>query len=284
MIQGTSSSAGKSVLAAALCRIFSDYGVNVAPFKSQNMSNFSYEDPLGHFEIARAQAIQAIAARCDVTPDLNPIMLKPTGNHHSVVYLCGKRYKKMHIQNYYQNFVKTRGAHIAVDSLRKLQKNYDLVILEGAGSPAEINIQKYDITNMYIADKAKTSAVLLVSDINRGGSFASLAGTVALLQKRHQKLVQGFIFNKFRGDVNILTPGFEKLKRLTKIPTLGVVPLIQNLRLPDEDSLDAGSLHRKNTKFRWTTKNVGIINKELDKLAKTVAKNLDIDAIRDMIQ
>ncbi|MBT8173087.1 MAG: cobyric acid synthase, partial [Nitrosopumilus sp.] len=196
MIQGTSSGAGKTTLVAALCRIFSDKGINVAPFKSQNMSNFAYITPT--FEISRAQAIQAIAARCEITPTLNPILLKPLGNYNSLVYLNGKRYKKMHAKDYYEKFVNTEGIKIVTKSLKTLQKKFDLVIIEGAGSPAEINLQKFDIANMRIAKKADAS-VLLVSDIDKGGSFASLVGTMSLIDKKYQHLVKGFIFNKFRG-------------------------------------------------------------------------------------
>ena len=158
MIQGTSSGVGKTILVAALCRIFSDKGYNVAPFKSQNMSNFAYITP--EFEISRAQAIQAIGSRCEITPDLNPILLKPAGNYNSIVYLNGKRYKKMHAKEYYEKFVNHKGIDIAVKSLKNIaKKNYDLVILEGAGSPAEINLQKFDIANMRIAHKANASVL-----------------------------------------------------------------------------------------------------------------------------
>ncbi|KAF6249183.1 cobyric acid synthase [Marine Group I thaumarchaeote] len=275
MVQGTTSGAGKTTLVAALCRIFSDKNYSVAPFKSQNMSNFSYTAP--DFEISRAQAIQAIAARCQIEPDLNPIMLKPLGNYYSLVYLNGKRYKKMHAKEYYAKFVKSKGIKAATDSLSRLQKNYDLIILEGAGSPAEINLQKYDIANMQIAQKANAS-VLLVSDIDKGGSFASIVGTMALIEKKYQKLVKGFVFNKFRGDIDILKPGFRKLKQITKIPVLGTIPMIK-MNLPEEDSLDA-----KPKEIVWTKNNIAKIDKELDKLAKTVKNNLDIKTIESMIK
>ena len=275
MVQGTSSGAGKTTLVAALCRIFSDKNYSVAPFKSQNMSNFGYATP--DFEISRAQAIQAIAARCQITPDLNPIMLKPLGNYYSLVYLNGKRYKKMHAKEYYAKFVKSKGIKAATDSLSRLKKNYDLIILEGAGSPAEINLQKYDIANMQIAQKANAS-VLLVSDIDKGGSFASIVGTMALIEKKYQKLVKGFVFNKFRGDIDILKPGFRKLKQITKIPVLGTIPMIK-INLPEEDSLDA-----KPKEIAWTKNNIAKIDRELDKLAKTVKNNLDIKTIESMIK
>ena len=275
MVQGTTSGAGKTTLVAALCRIFSDKNYSVAPFKSQNMSNFGYATP--DFEISRAQAIQAIAARCQIEPDLNPIMLKPLGNYYSLVYLNGKRYKKMHAKEYYAKFVKSKGIKAATDSLSRLKKNYDLIILEGAGSPAEINLQKYDIANMQIAQKANAS-VLLVSDIDKGGSFASIVGTMALIEKKYQKLVKGFVFNKFRGDIDILKPGFRKLKQITKISVLGTIPMIK-MNLPEEDSLDA-----KPKEIAWTKNNIAKIDKELDKLAKTVTNNLDIKTIESMIK
>ncbi|AJW70006.1 cobyric acid synthase [Nitrosopumilus adriaticus] len=275
MIQGTSSGAGKTTLVAALCRIFSDKGFSVAPFKSQNMSNFAYITPT--FEISRAQAIQAIAARCEISPDLNPILLKPLGNYNSLVYLNGKRFKKMHAKDYYEKFVNAEGIKIATKSLKSLQKKFDLVILEGAGSPAEINLQKFDIANMRIAQKADAS-VLLVSDIDKGGSFASLVGTMALIDKKYRQLVKGFIFNKFRGDINVLKPGFKKLKNLTKIPVVGTIPLI-TLDLPEEDSLNA-----KPKNIAWTRKNLSKIDIELDRLAKIVKSNMDIKSIEKMIQ
>jgi len=275
MIQGTSSGAGKTTLVAALCRIFSDKGYSVAPFKSQNMSNFAYITP--DFEISRAQAIQAFGARCDITPDLNPILLKPIGNYSSIVYLNGKRFKKMHAQEYYEKFVNIDGMKIATKSLKTLQKNFDLVIMEGAGSPAEINLQKYDIANMKIAKKANAD-VLLVTDIDRGGSFASLVGTMNLIDKKYQKLVKGFIFNKFRGDIDILKPGFKKLKNITKIPTFGTIPLI-SLNLPEEDSLNA-----KPKDIIWSKKNISKIDDELNKLSKIVKSNIDINSIEKMLQ
>jgi len=275
MIQGTSSGAGKTTLVAALCRIFSDKGYRVAPFKSQNMSNFGYITP--DFEISRAQAIQAFGARCNITPDLNPILLKPVGNYSSVVYLNGKRFKKMHAKEYYEKFVNSEGMKLASKSLKTLQKNFDLVIMEGAGSPAEINLQKYDIANMKMAKKANAN-VLLVTDIDRGGSFASLAGTMALIEKKYQKLVKGFIFNKFRGDIDVLKPGFKKLKSLTHVPVIGTIPLV-SLNLPEEDSLNSNPKD-----IVWNKKNIKKIDNELNKLSKIVKSNMDINSIEKMLQ
>ena len=274
MIQGTSSGSGKTTLVAALCRIFADKGFSVAPFKSQNMSNYAYKTK--DFEISRAQAIQAIAARCEITPNLNPILLKPLGNYYSNVYLNGKMFKKMHATEYYQKFVQTRGLNIATKSLKFLQKNYDLVILEGAGSPAEINLEKYDIANMKMAE-ISNSSVLLITDIDRGGSFASIAGTMSLLDKRYQKLIKGFVINKFRGDINILKPGFKKIKEITKRSVLGVIPMI-DIDLPEEDSLSG-----KAKNITWNKKNLDKIESEIDKISKLVNSNLNITEIERMI-
>ena len=275
MIQGTSSGAGKTTLVAALCRIFSDKGYRVAPFKSQNMSNFVYTAP--KFEISRAQAIQAIGARCDITSDLNPILLKPVGNYNSLVYLNGKLYKKMYAKDYYEKFVNSQGIKIASKSLKILQTNFDLVILEGAGSPAEINLQKFDIANMKIAQKASAS-VILVSDIDKGGSFASLVGTMTLIEKKYQKLVKGFVFNKFRGDTNMLKTGFNKLKKITNVPVLGVIPLVP-LNLPEEDSFNV-----KPRNMTWNKKNILKIDDELNRLAETVKSSIDIKSIEKMLK
>lgn len=273
MVQGTSSGAGKTTLVTALCRIFANSGHTVAPFKSQNMSNYSYKG--ADFEISQAQAIQAIASRAEISPHMNPILLKPLGNYRSSVLLQGKFYKKMTADTYYKKFVLTKGFQIALESLAILQKKYDLIIMEGAGSPAEINLQNYDIANMLLAEKTK-SPVILVTDIERGGSFASLVGTMSLLSKQHQKLVKGFVINKFRGNVNILTPGFKRLKQITSKSVLGVIPLIE-MDLPNEDSLDDKiKLFKKQNKKK--------LDNEIERLAKIVKKNLDIKSLEKMIQ
>lgn len=274
MIQGTSSGSGKTTLVTALCRIFANKGFSVAPFKSQNMSNYAYKTK--NFEISRAQAIQAIAARCEITPDLNPILLKPLGNYYSDVYLNGKMFKKMHATEYYQKFVQTKGLHIATKSLKNLQKNHDLIILEGAGSPAEINLKKSDIANMKMAEIANSS-VLLITDIDRGGSFASIVGTMSLLEKKHQKLVKGFVINKFRGDIDILNPGFKKIQEITKRSILGIIPMI-DLDMPEEDSLGG-----KAKNITWNKKNLDNIENEIDKISKLVNSNLNIKEIERMI-
>lgn len=275
MIQGTSSGAGKTTLVTALCRIFSNAGYRVAPFKSQNMSNFSYKGK--NFEISRAQAIQAVAARAEITPDMNPILLKPRGNYWSSVFLRGKYYKRLHANEYYKKFVLSKGLELVSKSLHTLQKKYDLVILEGAGSPAEINLEKFDIANMGIAEKTNIP-VILITDIERGGSFASIVGTLVLLDKKHRKLVKGFVFNKFRGDLTILKPGFKKIKQNTGKPVFGTIPMAK-FSLPEEDSLGV-----KPKEMVWNKRNLKKIDLEIDKLSKLVKLNLNIKAIERLFK
>src|SRR5579885_2919709 len=274
MIQGTSSGAGKTTLVTALCRIFAEKGYRVAPFKSQNMSSYSYRGD--EFEISRAQAIQAIAAKTEVSALMNPIMLKPLGDYKSEVFVMGKRYKKMHADEYYKKFALTKGLEIAKKSLDKLRSRYDLVILEGAGSPAEVNMQKYDIANMRMA-KHCSSPVLLVSDIDKGGTFAGIVGTMELLGA-DRKFVKGYVINKFRGDSRILRPGLVFLKNKTGRPVLGTVPLLK-FDIPDEDSL-----HANPKQVSFTSKYVKLLEKEIENLSRTVKSNLDMKAIGDLLK
>ena len=274
MIQGTSSSAGKTTLVTALCRIFAEKGFSVAPFKAQNMSNYAYKGK--KFEISRAQAVQALASRIEISPDLNPILLKPLGDYRSSVFLRGKFYKKMHADDYYKKFIQKNGMKTVLRSFNTLEKNYDLIIIEGAGSPVEINLTKYDIANMKLAEKTK-SPVILITDIERGGSFGSIVGTISLLEKKYQRMIKGFVFNKFRGDLDILKPGFRKLKQNTGKPVFGTIPLTKFL-LPEEDSITSNSkqlaLNRQNLKK---------IDSEIEKLSKVVKSSLNIRAIEKLL-
>ena len=275
MVQGTSSGAGKTILVTALCRIFSDLGYAVSPFKAQNMSNYSYSTK--DFEISRAQAIQAIAARTTISPYQNPILLKPLGNYKSSVFVNGKYYKKMHANDYYKKFTNKIGLKHVLESYKKLQQNYDIIIIEGAGSPAEINLQRYDISNMKIAEKTN-SPVVLITDIERGGSFASLVGTLELLEKKHQNLIKGFVINKFRGDIEILKPGFKKLKQITKRPVFGTIPLTK-FSIPDEDSI--GSSPKK---IVWNKPNLRKLDNEINKIANVVKSSLNISSIKRILK
>ena len=275
MVQGTSSGAGKTILVTALCRIFSDLGYSVSPFKAQNMSNYSYSTK--DFEISRAQAIQAIAARTTISPYQNPILLKPLGNYKSSVFVNGKYYKKMHANDYYKKFTNKIGLKHVLESYKKLEQNYEIIIIEGAGSPAEINLQRYDISNMKVAEKTN-SPVILITDIERGGSFASLVGTMELLEKKHQNLIKGFVINKFRGDIEILKPGFKKLKQITKRPVFGTIPLTK-FSIPDEDSI--GSSPKK---IVWNKPNLRKLDNEINKIANVVKSSLNISSIKRILK
>ncbi len=238
MVQGTSSYAGKTFLVMAMCRIFAKRGYRVAPFKSQNTSLNSYVTKDGG-EIARAQALQAMAAGIEPTVEMNPILVKPKGDHTSQVVVNGRPYADFEAWSYYEEFALSEGLPIVREALNKLSDKFDLLIIEGAGSPAEINLYDRDISNMRVAEMADAS-VILVADIDRGGVFASVYGTLALLPSRDRRRVKGVVINRFRGDVEILKPGLKELERRTKKPVLGVVPYIEGLQLPGEDSLSIG--------------------------------------------
>jgi len=274
MIQGTASSAGKTTLVTALCRIFVEKGFSVAPFKAQNMSNYAYKGK--DFEISRAQAIQALASRIEISADLNPILLKPLGDYRSSVFVRGKFYKKMHADNYYVNFVQKNGMKTVLKSFHALEKKHDLIIIEGAGSPAEINLTKYDIANMKLAEKTN-SPVILITDIERGGSFGSVVGTISLLEKKYQRLIKGVVFNKFRGDLDILKPGFRILKQKTGKSVLGTIPMTKFL-LPEEDSITSNS-----KRLVFNKQNFKKIDSEIDKLSKVVKSSLNIRAIEKLL-
>lgn len=232
MIQGTTSNAGKSLITAGLCRIFSQDGYRVAPFKSQNMALNSYitEDGL---EMGRAQVVQAEAAYKKPDVRMNPILLKPTSDKGSQVIVNGEVVGNMKAMDYYKN--KTRYIPEIMKSYSSLAAENDIIVIEGAGSPAEINLKENDIVNMGMA-KMANSPVLIVGDIDRGGVFASLYGTYMLLNETEKKYIKGNIINKFRGDIKILEPGLKMLEDLIPVPTVGVVPYM-TMRIDDEDSL-----------------------------------------------
>ncbi len=232
MIQGTASNAGKSLLCAGLCRIFHQDGYKVAPFKSQNMALNSAITPAG-LEMGRAQVVQAQAAGVEPSADMNPILLKPTSNMGSQVIVGGVPRATMKARDYYR-YKKELRADVEA-AYRRLDAAYDIIVIEGAGSPAEINLKADDFVNMGMAEMAD-APVLLCGDIDRGGVFASLYGTVKLLEEHEQARIRGLIINKFRGDVEILRPGLRQLEELTGKPVLGVVPMLE-VDVDDEDSL-----------------------------------------------
>ena len=234
MIQGTMSNAGKSLLAAGLCRVFRQDGYKVAPFKSQNMALNSFITADGG-EMGRAQVVQAEAAR--IAPDvrMNPILLKPTTDMGSQVIVNGAVQGNMRAMEYYRR--KPDFIPAVLEAYNSLAAEYDIIVIEGAGSPAEINLKKDDIVNMGLA-KLVDAPVLLVGDIDRGGVFAQLYGTVALLEADERARIKGVVVNKFRGDRAILEPGIEILEKLCGVPVTGVVPYL-HVDIDDEDSLSA---------------------------------------------
>ncbi len=235
MISGTASHVGKSVFTAALCRLLVNSGFKVAPFKSQNMSLNSWVTQGGD-EIGIAQAVQAWAAKIEPSADMNPILLKPKGDSISQVILQGKPLGDRRVGEYYDS-VNVIFKHVC-DSLEALARSYEIVIIEGAGSPAEINLYDRDIANMRVAQSVD-APVILIGDIERGGVFASLYGTVQLLPVDDRRRIKGFIINKFRGDEKLLESGVTQLETLTGIPVLGTIPYV-NVRLPSEDSVSLG--------------------------------------------
>lgn len=233
MIQGAMSSVGKSILVTALCRIFARKGIRVAPFKAQNMSNNAGVTASGG-EIGRSQFTQALASKIEPTVEMNPVLLKPEADMHSQVIVNGKIWESLDAIDYYQ-----RKQYLweqvtsAFDSLRDA---YDLIIIEGAGSPAELNLKQADIVNMAMAHYAQ-SPVLLAGDIDRGGVFAQLLGTQMLLDPDEQTLIKGFIINKFRGDIRLFEDGISILEDRGNVPVLGVIPYIHQIGIPEEDAV-----------------------------------------------
>ncbi|MEU8171755.1 cobyric acid synthase [Microbispora hainanensis] len=237
LVAGTTSDAGKSVLVAGLCRWLARRGVRVAPFKAQNMALNSMVTADGG-EIGRAQAMQAVAARVEPEAAMNPVLIKPAGERHSHVVVLGRAHADVDAMSYRDH--KMRLLDVALDALDGLRRRYDVVICEGAGSPAEVNLRDRDIANMGLARAAGLPA-LVVGDIDRGGVLAHFAGTLAVLDRHDQRHIAGFVVNKFRGDLALLRPGLDWLTQATGRPCLGVLPWRSGLWLDVEDSLDLDS-------------------------------------------
>jgi adenosylcobyric acid synthase len=276
MIQGTSSGAGKSTTVMALCRIFSNMGYKVCPFKAQNMTSNFYDLKENNSvkEMARIQAVQAIAAR--VRPDIrmNPILLRPLRNNVSEIILGGLKNLRMSADEYYSNFVLQKGFPKVLQDVESLRKEYDLVLIEGAGSPAEINLSKYDIANMILAEKIN-SKVLLVADIERGGCFAAIVGTIKLLPIRQRKIVKGVIINKFLGEKSILNKAILSVEKMTNKRILGIIPKTR-FDIPNEDSLD-----QKKSKSSY---NKSYLDKQIENVAATFKKNIDMKYLLNIIK
>lgn len=273
MIQGTTSGAGKSTIAIGLCRLFSDRGYNVAPFKAQNMSSNFFTTSSGS-KMALVQAIQAVAARKEPDPRMNPILLKPLGEYRSTVFLNGRFYSEMYAKEYYEKFVIPQGLTMVLKALDSLRSENDIIVIEGAGSPSEINIAKYDIANMLLAQEVG-APVIIVADIERGGCFASIVGTVQLLKPTHRAMVKGFLINKFRGDITLIAPAIKEVQKMTKKRILGIIPKIE-FNLPEEDSLVgsvAGKAEVPREAWNW----------QIDLIAKAIKENIDMERISKVV-
>jgi adenosylcobyric acid synthase len=273
MVQGTTSGAGKSTIVIGLCRLFSDRGYNVAPFKSQNMSSNFFTTSSGS-KMALVQAIQAVAARKEPDPRMNPILLKPLGQYRSTVFLNGHFYSEMCAKDYYEKFVLQQGFMMVLKALESLRSENDIIVIEGAGSPSEINIAKYDIANMLLAHEVG-APVIIVADIERGGCFASIVGTMQLLKQAHRELVRGFLINKFRGDITLLAPAIKEVQKMTKKRILGILPKIE-FNLPEEDSL-VGSMTRKSDVPRESW------NWQIDLIAKAIKESIDMERMSKVV-
>ncbi len=273
MIQGTTSSAGKSLLCTGLCKIFKEDGYRVYPFKSQNMSSKYYETKEG-YKMSTAQALQAKAAGIEPDPNMNPILLQPTSDEGSKVIIKGQEKYQMEAMEYFQ--FKNSLRDMIKDTYGKIEKENEIIVIEGAGSPAEINLKQNDIVNMGMAEIAD-APVLLVADIDRGGVFASLYGTVMLLEEDEKRRIKGLIINKFRGDKALLDPGIKMIEDMLNIPVIGTIPYVP-LELVDEDTLI--DYEKRCNKEEQSHEEM---ERELDKLAKVLRENMDIDYIYEII-
>jgi adenosylcobyric acid synthase len=273
MVQGAMSSVGKSLLVAALCRIFAQDGLRVAPFKAQNMALNSYATADGR-EVGRAQAMQAEAAGIDVTVEMNPVLLKPEADAVAQIVVLGRPWQRLAAQDYFGR--RQELWQIVTQSLDALRDAYDLVVIEGAGSPAELNLRRGDLVNMAIAAYAD-APVLLAGDIDRGGVFAQLLGTLMLLEPDERARVRGLIVNKFRGDIALFRDGVEILEARGGVPVLGVVPFVRDLRIADEDSV---ALEDRASQEPRTENRPEPVGSRFSVLGSGSAHSLDIVVIR----
>ena len=272
MVQGATSSAGKSLLCTGLCRYFYKKGLKVFPFKSQNMSRNAFVDEDGN-KIATAQVQQAFA--CNRKPDvkMNPVLLIPKTDVGSTVVLFGKEFKDMKAREYFE--YKKELLPVIEKTFSEIESENDIVVVEGAGSPAEINLRENDIVNMGLAELVDLP-VILVADIDRGGVFASLYGTVMLLSENERKRIKGLVINKLRADKTLLDSGIEQIENLTGIPVIGTIPYVK-LNIPDEDSL---------VDYDKPANHGGVTREELeiefDKLMNAIADNMDMKLVEEI--
>lgn len=277
MFVGTGSDVGKSVITTGFCRIFKQDGHQPAPFKAQNMSNFSVILDDGA-EMAIAQSTQAEAARIKPTVDMNPIMLKPTADHQSNVLLLGK---SLGVKNAYEYFRGEGWLHLRDEAHRaydRLEKQYSPMVLEGAGSISELNLKDRDMVNLAMGMYAKAN-IILIADIERGGIFASLYGSIMLLAEEERHYIKGIIINKFRGDMKFFESGVKMIEELCKVPVLGVIPYYQDIEIVAEDSLSASQSSQQ-----MQTNDLAYKNAQYDCLADHIRQYVDMDKIYQLLQ
>ena len=277
MVQGTSSDSGKSFIVTGLCRVFSDQGRKVCPFKSQNMSNYSYLTKDG-LEMSRAQAVQAEAARVAPEIFMNPILLKPRKRKEtsSEIVLNGLVFGEFGApagRDYYRAFTMNEGIAAVREALAHIEKNFDAVLIEGAGSPAEINLNDAEIVNMRVAREADV-LVILVTDVDRGGSLASVVGTLELLGGDRER-VKGIVFNKFRGDLSLFEPAVKWTEERTGVKVVGVMPWTSGALFPDEDSLTGRGAPKRRGRLSSPEKSYDI-------LAAAINEHLDVKYILEL--
>ncbi len=287
MIQGTQSDAGKSIVVTALCRIFKQDGLKTAPFKSQNMAHNSYITIDGK-EIGRAQGVQAEAAGIEATADMNPILIKPSREMEAQIVVLGKPYQNMKAFSYRSEFYEY-GKNLIKEAYERIAEKYDYVVIEGAGSPAEINLNDRELVNMSIA-RMSNAPVIIVANIDKGGVFASLVGTLQLLNEEDRNRVIGVLINKFRGDVSLLEPGLKWFEEYTGKSVLGVIPYIENLMIDEEDDSFRTELLNSNRKhiglapIENRISNERFLEEEYDRLADHVRQSIDLEKIYQLMK
>jgi len=274
MIQGTASDVGKTLFLTALCRILANEGYHVAPFKSQNMSNHTYITKDG-LEIAKAQALQAKAAKIEPTVWMSPIILKPGTDVQSEVVMLGEPAGFVSGRKYRDTYYE-QGLDVITKSLSMLDDSFDFIIMEGAGSPVEVNLKDKELVNMKVAELADVP-VILVADINRGGVFASIVGTLELLTTSERQRVKGIVVNKFRGDISMFEDGVKWIEDKVNIPVLGVIPYLDH-HLEAEDSLSEQTMQEDGIANQTT------VEEDFDDLAEKVKQSIDMEEIKKIIE
>lgn len=274
MFQGTASDVGKTLFTLALCRIYSQQGFKAAPFKSQNMAADSFITKGGR-EIAIAQALQAEAAGIQPDVSMNPILMKPQGDNNSEIFIEGKLVSAMTATEYYSE--KDRLLKVICKSIDNLKDNYQLIVLEGGGNPAEVNLKDKDLVNMKAAEIAD-APVILIADIERGGVFGSIIGTLELLEAPERERVKGIIINKFRGNPERFSEGQKYIEEITGLPVLGVMPYLDDLAIPDEDSCG-----QQREKLEYKNSSLDERLKNYDILATEFKKNINMDKLEEII-